>query len=69
MEVDQNLWLEQGDAPFDRYFADRIWQASLTFRGELRSGAVPRPCAPPKDGRKEGGRGRDTRQWVNEAKN
>jgi len=40
-----------------------------TFSDLLRTGAVPRPCAPPKDGRKEGGRGRDTRQWVNEVKN
>ena len=41
----------------------------LIFYEVLRSGAVPRPCALPKDGRKEGGRGRDTRQWVDEAKN
>jgi len=42
---------------------------SAIFYHLLRSGAVPRPCAPSKDGRKEGGGGRDTRQWVNEVKN
>ena len=44
----------------DRFFA--------TFSDLLGAGAV-RKYALPKDGRKEGGRGRNTRQWVNEAKN
>jgi len=34
------------------------------FSDLLRVGTVLRHCAPPKDGRKEGGRRRDTRQWV-----